>query len=71
MSLLPQLQELNLKSMGLTSEGMNVLQILKSSGHLGQATILTDERLQTAPPHKKSRSFLLSSGRFGVIPFLG
>ena len=48
--LLPQLQKLNLKSTGLTADGKRKLDNLKTSGHLGQSTILTDEKLSTGPP---------------------
>ena len=48
--LLPQLQELNLKSTGLTPDGMNTLLGLKHRGHLCHAKILTDGKLRTGPP---------------------
>ena len=48
--LLPQLQEINLKSTGLTPDGMNTLLQLKHRGHLGHAKILMDSKLRTGPP---------------------
>lgn len=60
-TLLPQLQELNLKSTGLTPDGMDVLWDLKHRGHLSHAKILTDSKLRTGPPRHHKRTYLSST----------
>lgn len=56
--LLPQLQVLNLKSTGLTPDGMKILEKLKDCGHLGQVNILTDDELRTGPPRYIEQTYL-------------
>jgi len=60
--LLPQLQVLNLKSTGLTPNGMEILQRLKNvRGHLGRVKILTDAKLRTGAPRRIEQTYLGSS----------
>ena len=59
--LLPQLQELDLRSTGLTSDGMNILRQLKRRGHLGNANIMTDDELRTGQPRHIEKTYLGST----------
>jgi len=59
--LLPQLQELNLKSTGLTPDGMDTLQLLKRRGHLSRVNILTDDKLRTGLPRCIEKTYLGST----------
>lgn len=52
---LPQFQELNLKTTGLTAKGMDILQQLKQDGHLKHTRILHDDELRVGPPRRLDR----------------
>lgn len=47
---LPQLQELNLKSTGLTAEGFAIFARLRNQGHLKYTTIIRDVQLREGQP---------------------
>jgi len=49
---LPQLQELNVRSTGLTAKGMEILRQLKEDGHLKHAAVIKDDEVRTGPPRK-------------------
>ena len=49
---LPQLEELNLTSTGLTSKGMSILEQLKKDGYLRHTRIIRDDELRTKAPRR-------------------